>query len=529
MSTILSLPEELIIEIMVKGDHRMLLTCQRVCRALNVVIRDALNLQYIILLAACGMQDGLSTALCQRTAERLERLREHEAAWREITWSDGGLITHEAARDLPTDISGGVLAFLKQSDGDSGDPEFGDRLFLLRMPSRLRGIPGESWELTGLGEISHLCIDAAQDLLLLHRTGIFHVHALSSGKVHPLVLHSGAFDMGMSTSDVLAETPVLCCDHLAAVVHEHAWSQVTLTIKGTVIVWNWRTGSQVAVFRPIFARIGRDIAFLDETHLLIPASSVDSSLKPGQSYELMLLVYDFEPSTIASANPVLTTPYCFHIALPVRTGLATFRHARISANTASFSPPTTTSPRGYFHADPKERIIALEVTDSNWMQGMEETAELYAPVRTFLAHIAAHAPTTTATDTADDYPARARSSSSSPINVPWEAWGPYGAHLVRAVDQPYIIRRPRACGMRVLGASLNTQSVVVTDYHPGRVARSASGTAAARVRATPAAASAPAPTPPAGVCHEGGAAAAGAAGCVGEPVDDAVRGRVARV
>jgi hypothetical protein len=37
--------------------------------------------------------------------------------------------------------------------------------------------------------------------------------------------------------------------------------------------------------------------------------------------------------------------------------------------------------------------------------------------------------------------------------------------------------------MRVLGASLNTQSVVVTDYHPGRVARSASGTAAARVRA----------------------------------------------
>lgn len=30
MSTILSLPEELIIEIMTKGDHKMLLTCQRV-------------------------------------------------------------------------------------------------------------------------------------------------------------------------------------------------------------------------------------------------------------------------------------------------------------------------------------------------------------------------------------------------------------------------------------------------------------------------------------------------------------------
>jgi hypothetical protein len=30
MSTILSLPEELIVEIMVKGDHRMLVACQRV-------------------------------------------------------------------------------------------------------------------------------------------------------------------------------------------------------------------------------------------------------------------------------------------------------------------------------------------------------------------------------------------------------------------------------------------------------------------------------------------------------------------
>jgi hypothetical protein len=30
MSTLLSLPEELVIEILLKGDHRMLLTCQRV-------------------------------------------------------------------------------------------------------------------------------------------------------------------------------------------------------------------------------------------------------------------------------------------------------------------------------------------------------------------------------------------------------------------------------------------------------------------------------------------------------------------
>ena len=112
------------------------------------------------------MQDDLSMTLCQGTAERLQRLRGHEAAWREITWSSGGVITDAAACDLPTTISGSVLAFLKRYDGGPGNSDVGDRLYLLRLPSKLRGIPGESWELKGLGEMSNLCIDAAQDLLL---------------------------------------------------------------------------------------------------------------------------------------------------------------------------------------------------------------------------------------------------------------------------------------------------------------------------------------------------------------------------
>lgn len=467
MSAILSLPEELIIEIMVQGDHKMLLTCQRVCRPLNAIIKESVPLQYIISLAACGMRDGLSAIVYERTAERLQRLREHEAAWREVAWSDGSIISHTAARDLPTTSSGGVLAFLKQSDGDSGDPEYGDRLFLLRVPSRLRGIPGESWELNGLGEMSNICIDSAQDLLLFQRSNNFHVQTLSSGKVHPSVAHSGSFDLGIPTSDLLTEIPIICCDHVAAIVLEHSLSHAAVTAKGTVIVWNWKTGSQVAIIRPLFARIGRDIAFLDETHLVIPASAVDSALKPGQNYELMLLVYDFDPSVTLFINQVATIPYCFRITLPVRTGITTFRQARINANTASFSSPTASfsAPQGYFHADPKDRIVALEVTDNNWMQGMEETAELYTPARTFLTYIAAHPPVTASASTSI--------SGQNPIYVPWEAWGPQGAHLVRAADQPYIVRRPRVCGMRVLGASLCDTSVVVADYHPGRVARNA--------------------------------------------------------
>jgi hypothetical protein len=180
----------------------------------------------------------------------------------------------------------------------------------------------------------------------------------------------------------------------------------------------------------------------------------------------MLVVYEFEKSGQQTVVPI---PYCFHIVLPVRTGLATFRQVRISVNTASFSPPTdsnssssSNSSRGYFYADPKDRIITLEVADNNWIQSIEETAELYVSARTFLAYIAAHP-----------------QASGPVIDVPWEEWGPYGAHLVRITDQAYIIRRPRACGMRVLGAPLSKKSVVVADYHPGRVARSATATVGA--------------------------------------------------
>ncbi|KAH9970127.1 hypothetical protein BGW80DRAFT_1333574 [Lactifluus volemus] len=65
MSTVLSLTEDLVIDDMTKGDHKMFLACQRVCRTFNVIIRNALSLQYMMSLAACGMWDSLPTIVCE--------------------------------------------------------------------------------------------------------------------------------------------------------------------------------------------------------------------------------------------------------------------------------------------------------------------------------------------------------------------------------------------------------------------------------------------------------------------------------
>jgi hypothetical protein len=73
--------------------------------------------------------------------------------------------------------------------------------------------------------------------------------------------------------------------------------------------------------------------------------------------------------------------------------------------TACISPPevdvglrTVPYSDGIFHASQKDLIIALEVTDKSWIQGTEAIAELYVPVRTFLAYITVHPSTPTAAD-----------------------------------------------------------------------------------------------------------------------------------
>ena len=81
--------------------------------------------------------------------------------------------------------------------------------------------------------------------------------------------------------------------------------------------------------------------------------------RPGHNHNFMIFVYDFEPSAAAIVSQVATS-YCFHIALPARAGDTTFRYVRISANTPSFSQLENPFPRGYFHTDPKDRVIAVD-------------------------------------------------------------------------------------------------------------------------------------------------------------------------
>jgi hypothetical protein len=113
-------------------------------------------LQYIIELAVSGQQDGWRDPMAT-SEDRLNRLRKHRSAWKNMTWSrevkipmnDGGLWA----------LSGGVLSYENQKG----------ELAFHQLPSDIRGIDEKTWTLgPDFGcTIEDFSMDPYQDLLVL--------------------------------------------------------------------------------------------------------------------------------------------------------------------------------------------------------------------------------------------------------------------------------------------------------------------------------------------------------------------------
>jgi len=133
---------------------------------------------------------------------------------------------------------------------------------------------------------------------------------------------------------------------------------------------------------------------------------------------------------------------------------------------------------GWFHADPNGRILALTLgsptADGLTVAFTQHT--LFVPHDVFLSHIAALDQTSNPPiPSSSTDPDGETATASTPIVVPWDAWGPGHTRLTTV---PYVFRRNtglhRACGMYALGRPhvLRDRGVLrITDYHPHRVAR----------------------------------------------------------
>jgi hypothetical protein len=159
---------------------------QQTCRVFNAVIANSTSLRYKLALSEHGMCDGSSNTL--NKAEKLASLTAHATAWRNLDSArpeGAGMLVGWSA---PMAVSGNLIVFSKEvsrpvrararahGHEDDAEEEVGLRLpstmqrsldlLVLRVPSALRRVEAAHWVLSLPANVSEVCIDASQDLLI---------------------------------------------------------------------------------------------------------------------------------------------------------------------------------------------------------------------------------------------------------------------------------------------------------------------------------------------------------------------------
>ncbi|RPD61710.1 hypothetical protein L226DRAFT_461076 [Lentinus tigrinus ALCF2SS1-7] len=234
--TLVDMPFELLVSILLYLDFRDVLRCREVCSGMKHVVDEDIRMRYKIELAAAGMEDGKHSKLT--ISERLTSLMERQRAWRTLTWSSQTIIRRKARLSTCKFISG-ILAY-RELDGDNG------RLHFHRLPSRVRRIEEKRWSLDVLGmDIYDFVSDSTQDLLVILeevRRGpgmLCHIHfrSLETGLSHPDAT-SGALMHDVGT--LYSYSMQVSNDYLA--LFQTTADRRTFGRTSDLLVWNWKTG-----------------------------------------------------------------------------------------------------------------------------------------------------------------------------------------------------------------------------------------------------------------------------------------------
>ena len=147
--------------------------------------------------------------------------------------------------------------------------------------------------------------------------------------------------------------------------------------------------------------------------------------------------------------------YDFVVDIPTLGGRSSIQIESLCVNTLPSNRSDSSFP-GLFHADPRNRLLALKIETIDPPRCMFRA--LYVTHATLSSYIATHP------------------SDADTVSVPWEVWGPGNAQMV---DTPNAtgnesFHRTITCGMHALIDSLwirDRKKLHIMDCHPGRITR----------------------------------------------------------
>ncbi|KAI0056623.1 hypothetical protein BV25DRAFT_1920866 [Artomyces pyxidatus] len=424
------LPDELLLRILENLDYKDVLACKATCLKLRN-ITTFVSLQYTVELAGCGMLDGKygQPERALDITERLERLREYDAAWRELKWTGSMHLPHLTGQSFSAHT--GPLVFCLPGT---------DRPHIIQeVPSKLRGTREAHYNFHSEPE-ERIKVDSSQDLVAYLEDEFentrYSLKSLSTGEPHPLAANLGVIPLG----DSQAYSSILDIrgDYL---LEMGQFASPT----GLFIVRNWKTGL-TELQKHMDIRDRPRCYFLDDKHVIFTVNT-SFSHDPDDFLATSFRVLPFRRSEGSTTGTVADA--AVHFLLPP------FMHSQ------EFFATTDTSTRkgglspAYFHGDPDDRLFSLSI-----LKGAEAGGS-------FRDHYILDIPSQTFTFYMRDHPTTGHSV------VPWDAWGPHGARVTRN-DVDGAIRGRSICGMRRCHYKWKSDEgtiLTVMDYHPGRVAR----------------------------------------------------------
>ncbi|KAK7681763.1 hypothetical protein QCA50_015110 [Cerrena zonata] len=229
MCSLLDLPIELLLHILLIMPFDDILKCKRICKRINQIVSDDTQLQYQIKLGFNGMVDNANPNCTLPTIERLKRMSMYEDMWRAAPKKDYYEVQFDG-QDV-WEFSRNVLAQARRSRD----------LVFVQLPSIIRQTEQKRWEISDVGfQIRDFTMDPDQDLLVILeiQTNNYTVHlrSLTNGKIHS---HASNPSLRWRDTDSMwADKIRIAGDYVALAFHP-----LRPTTPHDLVIWNWKTGN----------------------------------------------------------------------------------------------------------------------------------------------------------------------------------------------------------------------------------------------------------------------------------------------
>ncbi|KAI0329467.1 hypothetical protein GY45DRAFT_1371545 [Cubamyces sp. BRFM 1775] len=390
VSHLLSLPGELLFEVLKYLDAKHILRCRLVCKDLRDAIKDSVQLQYKVELEAEGLVDGVGCPL--PVVERYELLLERRRRWRYLDWSQVTAIPTPALCQAYELVDGVFASSMSTGLGASR------HLSLTRLPTASE--PAQITEREDLGvHIRDFAIDPSQDLVALvvdddaeddsdQNHICVHLRTASENKPHP----------GAAKKELNAPIPFQVGTSFIQIVDDVIG--VFFWVHGPgLIIWNWRTGRIVVQCLEFDLPTSTyDFGFLSNRAYMVTVAH-------GQGY---IEIYTFNADE--DATPQTQSPPLAGRRPPVRIATLLLPPVKAGKNLQRFAThsgpfvgrPTPGRP---FETSPDCRLHVMELGYGDHL----ERFSLFVRNRHLLSYIP---------------PDLGFGGTHTPVTMDWDEWGP---------------------------------------------------------------------------------------------------------